>query len=96
MMNAMKLVDIVGDLSSYDDELTIYAKEPWTCDSEAILAREPDSGGVPQEAAAIGATYFVELFVAKEFLEGWRDSEQRAVSSREQCERLIHYAVHDA
>jgi hypothetical protein len=58
---AMRIVDIVADLAAHDEELTIYAKEPWSCDSEAVLAREPDAGGLPPEAAAIGATYFIEV-----------------------------------
>jgi hypothetical protein len=92
----MKLVEVVSNLASYDEELTIYAKEPWTCDSEAILAYESDAGGVPPEATGTGATYFIEVFIANEFLDGWRNSQQRAVTAQEQCERLIQYAIHDA
>jgi hypothetical protein len=92
----MRLLDVVTNLSEYDEELTIYAKEPWTCDSEAVVAREPDTGGVPPDAAGMNASYFIEIFVAKEFLEGWRANIQRDVSAEEQCDRLIYYAVHDA
>lgn len=95
-MGKVKLKEVVSSLAAYGEELTIYAKEPWTCDSEAILAREPDAGGVPPEATDMGATYFIEVFVANEFLHGWRRSQERACTAEEQCERLIQYAIHDA
>jgi hypothetical protein len=92
----MKLADIVLNLTADDQELTVYAIKPWSCDSEAVLAREPEAGGLPAEATAIGASYFIEVFVANEFLDGWRASQQRAVTAKEQCERLIQYAINDA
>jgi hypothetical protein len=95
-MSTTKLIDVVANLDSYDADLTIYAVKPWTCDSEVIVAREPEQGGVPHEAESCNAEYFIEVFVAKEFLEGWVASEARPTSVREQCERLIHYAVYDA
>lgn len=95
-MSTSKLIDIVASLGSYDPEFTIYAAKPWTCDSDAVVAHEPDQGGLPREAESCGAEYFIEVFVAKEFLEGWIAAEGRPTSDREQCERLIRYAVHDA
>lgn len=95
----MKILDIVADLAAQDGELTIYAKEPWSCESEAELAREPDAGGLPPEAAAIGATYFIEVFIANEFLKGWRGwraSQNQSATAKEQSERLIQYAINDA
>lgn len=91
-----RLVEIVANLSSYDSELTIYAAEPWTCNANAVVAREPDSGEVPSEAAVIAASYVIEVSIAKELLEAWRKNERPHASAHEQCERLIHYAIHDA
>jgi hypothetical protein len=76
--------------------LTIYAAEPWTCDSLAVLEYEPDTGDLPTEAAAIAGSYFIEVFIAKEFLDGWQRNERPRATAKEQCDRLIHYAVHDA
>ena len=91
-----KLLEIVDDLAAYDDELTIYACKPWSCDSVAIVAREPDAGGLPPEAVSCGAEYFIEIFVAKEFLEGWVSNESAPPTVNAQCDRLIHYAEFDA
>ena len=94
-MSASKLIEVVANLAYYDPE-TVYAPKPWTCDSEATVAREPDQGGLPPEAESRGAVYFIEVFVAKEFLEGWTASEGRPTSAREQCEQLIRHAICDA
>lgn len=96
MRGAVRLVEIVAELAAHDDELTIYAKEPWTCDSETVVVREPDAGDRPAEATAIDASYFIEVFVAKEFLDGWRASQEPTATAQEQCERLIQYAINDA
>ena len=95
VMTTLKLLDVVANLKSYDENLTIYVTEPWTCDSEAVLALEPDEGGLPDEAKARGAEYFIEVFVATEFLDGFIET-LGPKSAQEQCERLVHYALHDS
>lgn len=96
MMGAVKLLEVVDNLSSYDSDLTIYAVEPWTCDSEVVVSRQRGRGRRPAEAESIGAAYFIEIIIALEFLDGWRSTQSRPLSAREQCERLIHYATYDA
>lgn len=91
-MSALKLIDVVTNLKTYDETLTIYVTEPWTCDSEAVLAIEPDEGGLPDEAKSRGAEYFIEVFVATEFLVSLIGRK----SAQELCERLIYYALHDS
>lgn len=91
-----KLIDILQNLASFDQEATIYAKKPWDCNSTALVLAEPEAGGIPIEARELGATYFLEVFVAAEFLEDLHASCPRPVSGRDQCERLIMYAINDA
>ena len=67
----MTLLEAVRDLDSLDEGSTIYAAEPWAEGSQAIVASEPDAGGLPAEAQKLGLKYFLEVFVAREFLEGW-------------------------
>ena len=95
-MTPQKLIDVVANLASFDRELTIYATKPWSPDSATVVAREPDEGGAPNEAKAIGAKYFIEIFIAKDVLDGSIAMEGRAMSIPEQCDRLIHYATYDA
>jgi len=92
----MNLLQVISSLSEYDEEQTIYAKEPWCPESEAIVRAEPDDGFLPSDARGKGLAYFLEIFVAKEFLEGWAAARSRAPSAEEKARRLIEYAVNDA
>jgi len=99
MMNKVKaLVEIVDELGSFGDEETIFAKKPWTPDSPAIILTMPESPGLPEEATKLEMSYFIEPFIAQEFLEGWVKTQDTDTTPtlREQCERLIQYAIHDA
>ena len=92
----MTLFDIIKDLDGIDESGTIYMKEPWTCDSMAIVAIEPDSGGLPNEARALGLSYFIEIAIARDFLSDWAATLPVTPTMQEQCERLIKYAINDA
>jgi len=92
----MKLLDAIRDLDPLDRESTIYAAKPWTESSEAIVAREPESGGTPNEAERFGLKYFIEVFVARDFLEGWLGNLDAPPTLQQKCARLIKYAATDA
>jgi hypothetical protein len=92
----MQLGEIVKRLASLDQEATIYAAEPWTAKSAAIVAREPESGEVPEPAVREGGKYFLEVFVASELLAGWESTLDRMPTDEERCEWLIRYAIDDA
>lgn len=94
--NKMILTDVINQLDNLDSDDTIYAKKPWTPDTEVVIATEPDDGGLPDQAAKINAEYFIEIFLAKEFLEGWLSSFYQKPSIKDQCLRLIQYAENDA
>lgn len=92
----MTLADILSSLDSFDPEGTIYATEPWTRDSAAIVAREPETGALPDEAEALGMKYFLEVFVARDFVADWKSALRREPTPQQTCDRLIRYAIHDA
>ncbi|RUU50124.1 hypothetical protein [Mesorhizobium sp. M2C.T.Ca.TU.002.02.1.1] len=97
MAKITKLLDIVGRLSDFDEEDTIYVSEPWTEDSDAMVATAPDDSIVPPKAAAeAGLTYFIEIFIAIEFTEAWVASQEEKPSLSAICQRLIEYATYDA
>ena len=96
MGQVMKLSDVLAQLDSLDREATIYAAQPWTHDSAAIVEAEPSSGGLPEAAAQRGMAYFLEVFVAHDFVEDWEASLDKPPSAAERCDRLIRYAVDDA
>lgn len=97
MAKITKLLDIVGRLSDFDEDDTIYAAEPWTGDSDAMVATAPDDSIVPPKAAAKAVlTYFIEVFIAIEFTEAWVASQEEKPSLSAICQRLIEYATYDA
>lgn len=96
MGQVMTLAQAVGRLSELDADDTIYAAEPWTENSNVIVAAEPPAGGLPAQAAERGLTYFLEVFIANDFLEDWKKSLPQTPTLPAMCERLIAYAVNDA
>jgi hypothetical protein len=90
------LIDLVVKLASLDSEATIYAAEPWASDSLAIVDKEPPTGGLPEAATCQGLKYFLEVFVARDFLDDWESSLDKTPTDQARCERLIRYVVDDA
>jgi hypothetical protein len=93
---AMTLIEVVRKLESFDEESTIYVAEPWNETSPAIVEAEPETGGLPTNAQLAGMKYFLEIFIARDFLEGWRKSLGTEPTVLEACTRLIQYATLDA
>jgi hypothetical protein len=83
-------------LDSLDEGGTLYAAEPWAEDSQAVVAPEPDHGGLPADAQKLGLKYFLEVFIARDFLEAWVTNLGREPTLQEKCSRLIQYAITDA
>lgn len=91
----MLLSEVIKNLDGFPVEATIYASEPWTEGSEAVVAVEPEGGGVPREAAASNCKYFLEVAIARDFLDDWSLSEE-ARRGESRCQRVIRYAIYDA
>ncbi|MFI5015132.1 MAG: hypothetical protein ACHQAY_22585 [Hyphomicrobiales bacterium] len=92
----MKLIEAVRDLASLNEASTIYASEPWTPSSDVVVAPEPKSGGLPEQAARLDLKYFLEVFIARDFLEGWAANLGKEPTLQEKCARIIAYAITDA
>jgi hypothetical protein len=90
------LAEIVARLDEFDETQTIYAAQPWTPDSPALVDREPEGGGLPGSASRAQLAYFLEINIAQQFIEDWKMTLNREPSSSELCRRLIAYAVNDA
>jgi hypothetical protein len=90
------LLEVVRKLEFLSDEATICAAKPWTLASQAILVAEADDWGMSPEARELGLSYFLEVFVAREFLNGWTKNSDTEPTLQEKCARLIQYVVNDA
>lgn len=98
MAQLTTLIEIAAAYKELDAEDTIFAKKPWTGQSEAVVMRDVD-GRVPDEAKSLGLDYFLEISITNEFLDAWVDwsRTQGAEPTLEQkCQRLIQYATYDA
>jgi hypothetical protein len=90
----MSLIEIVQQLAKLDGDCTIYARHPWTPLMEARLAVE--GSAEETKAKAEGFAYFIEVFIAREFLDDWRATQKRTPNDEQSCARLIEYATNDA
>jgi hypothetical protein len=88
--------DIVEHIDSLSNDLIIYSKgNDWQPSSVAIMLPLPMYDPPPK--APEGMNYFLELDLAKEVLEVWRNwREGRMPSLEEACEAVIYYAEYDA
>jgi hypothetical protein len=95
----MTLAEIVQRLDDYDDESLIWArartKADLTPDTEAVVAPELEDDGIRWEER--GLSYVLEVDLAKEVIEVWRQWHGGAEpSAAQRCAAVIHYAVNDA
>ena len=91
------LREILGQIGSLTDEAFICAggKPNWTGESPAYVIRIPEFA----DLRLLGPMpdYFLEVFVARDVLEGWSHMRGgRRPTLEEICEGLIYYALHDA
>jgi hypothetical protein len=93
-VNGLTLLEAVRDLASLDDTSTIYAAEPFTENSEVLVAAEQQSRTLPKEVEERGLKYFLEVFIAREVLEDWVTDAEPTL--QEKCARIIQYANTDA
>ncbi len=96
MGQVMKLGDVIDRLAECDSEDTIYAAEPWTEQSEAIVLREPDTGGLPSEALDNDMKYLLEVSIARDFIKDWISFLKEHPAPSVLCQRVIEYAINDA
>ena len=92
----MKILEIIGSLDTFNEDHTIYVVEPWEINSEALVGEEPVEGGLPKEANDMRMKYFLEVFLAKDFLAGLQSNTLLPLSIEDKCNRLVAYAINDA
>jgi hypothetical protein len=92
----MTLLEVIRDLDSFPEESTIYSPEPWSVESEAIVEYRRDDEKLAKRAVELGYAYFLEIFIAKELLEGWAPTQTSRPTLEQKTERVIHYAIFDA
>jgi len=82
--------DVLQRLGSFDDDETIYvADEPPTADTPALVC--------PEGSQPAGWAYLLEIYLAREVLEVWRDWRRLSEPSRQDAvDAVVYYAENDA
>ncbi|MGA0601456.1 hypothetical protein ACO2Q3_12200 [Caulobacter sp. KR2-114] len=94
----MRLIDLLArpDLLD-DDDGAIYVARPWRPEAEALVVSPAPDGTEPISLEGTPLEYFLETYLAHEFLEDFAESDAGAgADPRQACERLIRYAQADA
>lgn len=60
------------------------------------MAPAPKSNMPPAMVEQLNMKYFLEVFIARDFLNDWATSLEKPQTLEEECARLIHYAINDA
>ena len=90
----MTLIEAVKQLAELDGGCTIYARSPWASSTEAKLAVE--GSDEEKKAKSEGLGYFLEVSIAREFLDDWRLTQKKPPTVEQSCARLVEYATNDA
>lgn len=102
MVRMTRLVDVVANLDAvavcgdtHDRSPTIFARRPWSPESDALVLTDEAINGVASTAPDYA--YLLEVDLAQEALEVWSAWRDNAHPSREEATRaVIYYAEHDA
>jgi hypothetical protein len=93
------LADVVRNLRSHDEdpfswqEPTIYAAEPWTAQSQALVSWSMPKGGLPEDAAQLRLVRLVEVRTAIKLLAENYDQLLAAGRFDEICALLISRVI---
>ncbi len=84
------LADVLQRLGSFDEDATIFvADEPPAADTPALVC--------PEGSQPPGWAYLLEIYLAREVLEVWRQWRGlRDASAEEALTAVLHYAENDA
>lgn len=91
--SGMKLRELLRFRRDWSEYQTIYVAEPWSGDADALLCSEPADMADPIIQSGKHYAYFLEGFIARDFLDDLDASDD---VSQAACERLIRYAIDDA
>ena len=89
----MKLQDILDEVPMLDDLVCIFARRPWSLETEAEICPLESDWRVPASISARGLEYFLEVSVAQEVLEAFGG---RTPTTDQRRSLLIYYAENDA
>lgn len=93
----MELIELLKQSDQWQDDATIYVARPWSSNAQAVLLRPSPDTTASVEQNGRRFDYFLEAFIARDFLDDFAASPDGSrVSEIQRCERLVRYAEEDA
>lgn len=90
----MRLLDIIGSITDYNDDHVVVAVEPSRADSEAMVVAANEAG---EPETPPGMAYLLEVSLIKEVMAVWSDWRSgRQPTPTEAWRATLYYATHDA
>lgn len=89
-----KLINLIPLIDSIDEDLIIFQKDSINIDSEIELLTEDIAKSEANQHEKY--IYFIEVFLAKEFIHDWVNSLNYVPTNEEIANRLLEYVVNDA
>lgn len=89
----MKLIDLCAHLGNLQEDGVICVREPWSMESEAIVATFTNDYRIPDTVLSEGYKYFLEVAVVHEILEHYLKTNP---SLMQITNFIIFYAENDA
>lgn len=92
----MKLIDLINDIETLDEELIIFIEDKEDSESDIILAFGEDGDQGIIELDGKKYYYLLEGFLAKEQIEDWKEAVDYSPSSKELAKVIYDYGINDA
>jgi hypothetical protein len=94
---ALRLIELLQSASEWqDDDATIYVAQPWSGEADAVIIKPAPDTTEPVKRGEISYSYFLEAFIARDFIKEYAAGDGASATESERCERLILYAENDA
>lgn len=89
------LSELIEKLDDFDDNSTIYAERnpEWSADSRAAIYLQSENGEIIDAPKDLSC--FLEVYIAKEVIEEWKERCSRKPSTEDICNAVIYYAEND-
>jgi hypothetical protein len=94
-LTLLELISSFAGRTAREEEV-VYVAAPWSCEAVAIVVDLAPDTTQALNIDGVRFEYFLEFFIALEFIEDYVKSCSVAPSRRQMCERLIQYAINDA
>ncbi len=92
----MTLESLVENINEIGEDLVIFQEKELSMNSDVVLFNQDDDYSIERIKNNIRYVYFMEVFIAKDFINDLVNSLQTKPSTKDIALRLLEYAINDA